>query len=72
MPLTKKKRDRLWNGYIVGMIVFYGLTFALGTFLSGSATIGFVAGFASLFVSMIGFLILMRRLGAPSSPRHGP
>jgi hypothetical protein len=72
MPLTKKRRDRLWNGYIVGMIGFYALVFGVGTVLSGSPTIGFVAGFASLFVSMIGFLILMRRLGASSAPRQDP
>lgn len=71
MSLTKRQRNRLWNGYIVGMVVFYAVTFGVATLVSGSAAIGFVAGFASLFVSMIGFLIVMRRLAAPptsSSP----
>ena len=67
--MTKKQRDRLWNGYIVGMVAFYALTFAVVTVVFNSPAIGFVAGFISLFISMIGFLILMRVLGTPPPTR---
>jgi hypothetical protein len=68
MPLTKRQRNRLWNGYIVGMVVFYAVTFGVATLLFGSAAVGFVAGFISLFISMIGFLVVMRRLAATPGP----
>jgi drug/metabolite transporter (DMT)-like permease len=65
MPITKRQRNRFWNLYIVGMIAFYALAFVTGLVLTGSAAVGFVASFASLFVSMIGFLVLMRRASRP-------
>jgi hypothetical protein len=75
MPLTKRQRNRLWNGYIVGMVAFYALTFAVATVITGSPALGFVAGFVSLFISMIGFLVGMRRLAAtppPAPPAEPP
>jgi thiol:disulfide interchange protein len=68
MPLTKRRRNQLWYGYVIGMVLLYGLTFGLVTLIMGSAALGFLAGFGSLFVSMIGFLILMRVLGTSARP----
>jgi hypothetical protein len=66
--LTKRRRERFWFYYIIAMVVCYGLCFGLATLVSGSAAIGFLVGFGSLFVSMLGFLILMRWLGRPVAP----
>jgi hypothetical protein len=63
MPLSKRRRNQFWYGYVLGMVVFY----ELAMLVLGFTVAGFLVAFFGIALMTIGFVILMRRLTRPTS-----
>ncbi len=58
MPLTKKRRNRLWYLYVALMIVAYQAPM----FLFDFSVTAFLISFSAIAVITVAFIVMMRRL----------
>lgn len=58
LPLTKKRRDRLWYAYVAAMILAYEAPMIAFSYSLTS----FMIAFPAIAAITVGFVIVMRRL----------